>query len=235
MVKKMKKYPRTYHLPFSPEVHSDDKLCDINDVKRIIDEQIEVVISEKLDGGACALKGSEGVMARSHGQETSCSSFNYIKNVHYYPNMQDIIDQNLIVCGENLFAIHSIEYSNLQDFFYVYHIANASNDEFVDYDDLLEWTNTHNMLVVPEIYRGTIPSMQWLEKFLADELKKPSALGGEREGFVVRVKSSFNIEDFSKNVFKYVRKNHVQNKIVDENGNAQHWSRNWVAAKLNKG
>lgn len=27
----MKKYPRTYHLPFSPEVHSDDKLCDIND------------------------------------------------------------------------------------------------------------------------------------------------------------------------------------------------------------
>lgn len=53
MVKKMKKYPRTYHLPFSPEVHSDDKLCDISDVKHIIDEKIEVVISEKLDGGAC--------------------------------------------------------------------------------------------------------------------------------------------------------------------------------------
>ena len=103
-----------------------------------------------------------------------------------------------------------------------------STDEFVDYDDLLEWTDSHNMLVVPEIYRGTIPSMQWLEKFMVDELNKPSDLGGEREGFVARVKSAFPADDFSKCVFKYVRKNHVQ---IDAN----HWSKSWVAAKLNKG
>ena len=223
----MKKYPRTYHLPFSPEVHSDDKLCDINDVKRIIDEQIEVVISEKADGGNCCLK-AEGVFARSHGQETSCSSFNYIKNVHFYPNMQDITEQNLSVFGENMYAIHAIEYTNLQDFFYMFHILNHNTDEFMDMDDVTEWAGNHNMLVVPEIYRGTIPSLQWLEKFLADELKKPSALGGEREGFVVRVKSAFPADDFSKRVFKYVRKGHVQE-------DADHWSRNWVAAKLNKG
>lgn len=176
----------------------------------------------------CALKGSEGVMARSHGQETSCSSFNYIKNVHYYPNMQDIIDQNLIVCGENLFAIHSIEYSNLQDFFYVYHIVDGNSNTFIDYDDMVQWATTHNMLVVPEVYRGTIPSLQWLEKFMADELKKPSNLGGVKEGFVVRVKSAFPVEDFSKHVFKYVRKGHVATP-------EKHWSKSWVAAKLNNG
>lgn len=174
----------------------------------------------------CALK-STGVYARSHGQETSCSSFNYIKNVHFYPNMQDITDQNLTVFGENLYAIHSIEYTNLQDFFYMFHILNHNTDEFMDADDVTEWAGNHNMLVVPEVYRGTIPSMQWLEKFLLDELKKPSALGGEREGFVVRVKSAFPADDFSKNVFKLVRSGHVQSD--------EHWSRNWVAAKLNRG
>ena len=231
----MKKYPRTYHLPFSPEVHSDDKLCDVSDLYRIIDEQVEVVITEKLDGGACCLKAHAGVMARSHGQETSCSSFNYIKNVHYYPNMQDIIEQNLMICGENMFAIHSIEYTNLQDYFYVFNIVDGNAMQFMNYDSVVDWANTHNMLTVPEVYRGKIPSLQWLEKFLAVELKKPSGLGGHREGFVVRVKSAFPVDDFSKNVFKYVRANHVQNKIDDETGKIQHWSRNWVAAKLNKG
>ena len=222
----MKKYPRTYHLPFSPEVHSDDKLCDIADLYRIIDEQVEVVITEKTDGGNFCLK-SEGVFARSHGQETSCSSFNYIKNVHFYPNMQDITDQNLMVFGENMFAIHSIEYTNLQDFFYVFNIVERDTGLFKDFDSVVEWATEHNMLTVPEVYRGTIPSLQWLEKFLADELKKSCVLGGPREGFVVRVKGAFPADDFSKNVFKYVRKNHV---AVD----SEHWSRNWVAAKLNK-
>ncbi len=222
----MKKYPRTYHLPFSPEVHSDDKLCDINDVKRIIDEQIEVVISEKVDGGNFCYR-SEGLMARSHGQETSCSSVNYIKNVHYYPNLQDITEQNLMIFGENMYAIHSIEYTNLQDFAYVFNIVDRNKDEFMAIDDVVEWAESHNMTMVPEVYRGVIPSLQWLEKFLADELKKPSALGGVREGFVVRVQNSFPTESFSNNVFKYVRKGHVATDT--------HWSRNWVAAKLNKG
>jgi hypothetical protein len=52
----------------------------------------------------------------------------------------------------------------------------------------------------------------------------PSALGGIREGFVVRTEASFMEDDFGQNVLKYVRANHVQ---TDE-----HWTRNWRKAQL---
>ena len=125
----------------------------------------------------CCLK-AEGVFARSHGQETRCSSFNYIKNVHYYPNRQEIIESNIQVFGENMYAIHSIEYTNLQDYFYMFNIVDRNKDEFMAIDDVIAWAESHNMLMVPEVYRGEIPSLQWLEKFLEDESKKQSALGG---------------------------------------------------------
>jgi hypothetical protein len=112
----MKKYPRTYHLPFSPEVHSDDKVCNVSDIITIINSGIEVVITEKLDGGNCCLS-SDGVYARSHSQVTSCPTFNYIKNVHYYPNLLNILESNIKVFGENLFAIHSLEYHNIIPYF----------------------------------------------------------------------------------------------------------------------
>jgi hypothetical protein len=55
-------------------------------------------------------------------------------------------------------------------------------------------------------------------------MKAPSALGGIREGFVVRTEASFMEDDFGQNVLKYVRANHVQ---TDE-----HWTRNWRKAQL---
>ena len=219
----MKKYPRTYHLPFSPEVHSDDKVCDILDLEKIIERKIPVVITAKLDGGNSALT-PQGVFARSHAQETSCPSFNYIKNVHYYPNVEEITKDDLKVFGENLFAIHSIEYENLKDYFYVFNIVKG--DRFLSFDDVEEWATNHNMQTVPVIYEGIIPSVAWLEKYLAYELKQPCELGNTREGFVVRVKDWFPVSEFSKNVFKYVRSGHVQSD--------EHWSRNWKQAKLNK-
>ena len=48
----------------------------------------------------------------------------------------------------------------------------------------------------------------------------------EVEGFVVRNVDSFAYEDFSKNVAKYVRKNHVQ---TDE-----HWTKNWQPNKVDE-
>ena len=219
----MEKYPRTFHLSFSPEIHSDDKVCNMEYVNELIDNEIEIVISEKADGGNCALKPT-GVFARSHSQETSCATFNYIKNVHYYPNMMDIIDSNLNVFGENLFAIHSIEYTALKDYFYVFNILDKNSNEYLSFDNVLKWSEAHKMKTVPVVYIGKIESIEWLENFLSNELKNPSDLGGEREGFVIRIKSSFHEDDFQKSVFKYVRRGHVQTE--------KHWSKNWVQAKL---
>lgn len=221
----MDKYPRTYHLSFSPEIHSDDKVCDMNDIITMIDEGIEFVITEKIDGGNTTLH-KDGVFARSHSKPTTCPTFNYIKNVHYYPNFENIKWDNVMIFGENMFAIHSIEYTNLKDYFYVFNIMDRRTCMFYDYFHMVQWSLKHNMKTTPLIYSGKIESLKWLEEFLFNELQKPSELGGEKEGFVIRRKGEFNKNDFSKNVFKYVRKGHVQ---TDE-----HWSKHWRQAKINR-
>ena len=76
------KYGRTYHIYFSPEIHSDDKTISDVSCEDILNG--EVVITYKMDGGNCGIKPIEGVFARSHSQVTDCPTFNYIKNVHYY-------------------------------------------------------------------------------------------------------------------------------------------------------
>ena len=220
----MKKYPRTYHLPFSPEIHSDDKVCDVLDLQKIIDDKTPVVITTKMDGGNCCLS-ADGVFARSHAQETTCPTFNYIKNVHYYPNIQSITDNDFKIFGENMFGIHSIEYNNLTDYFYVFNIV--SNDKFLPFKVAKDVAKVLNMQTVPVVYEGVIPSLSWLEKFLATELKQPNdILGGVREGFVIRVADEFLVSEFSRNVFKYVRRGHI--------ATTEHWSKNWKQAKLNK-
>jgi hypothetical protein len=41
-----------------------------------------------------------------------------------------------------------------------------------------------------------------------------------KEGYVVRLASSFKFDDFNKSVAKFVRKNHVQTN--------EHWTKNWI-------
>lgn len=210
-------------MPFSPEIHSDDKVCNIADLQKLIDNNTEIIITEKLDGGNTCF-ASDGIYARSHSQETSCPTFDYIKNVYYSPNKHEL--KNKKVFGENMFAIHSIEYTNLKNYFYAFNILQTDIGRYMSWDSVLDWCINHNIETIPVIYEGKIESLKWLEIFLASELKKESALGGKREGFVVRIRKSFHFEDFDKVVFKYVREGHVQ---TDE-----HWSKNWKQAKLVK-
>ena len=221
----MIKYPRTLHLSCSPGKTQDDKTCDTADIQKLIDDGVDFVITSKLDGGNCALK-SDGVFARSHAAPTYCTTFDYVKNVHYYANLPLIQDDGLVVFGENLFAIHSIEYTNLKDYFYMFGVVLQETETFVDWDTLLDYAEKMRMPVVPVVYEGKIESLEWLENFINQQMESESALGGEQEGFVVRVRSAFSVDEFGSKVFKWVRRNHIS---TDE-----HWRKNWKQAKLNK-
>lgn len=59
-----KKYPRTYHLPFSPGTTSDDKKLGADWFKDY--EGKEIVLTAKLDGENNAMNVQD-VYARSHG------------------------------------------------------------------------------------------------------------------------------------------------------------------------
>ena len=82
-----------------------------------------------------------------------------------------------------------------------------------------------NIPHVPELWRGMIYKEEDLQKLVEKYVHDSEWYGDIREGVVVRLTSSFPIDDFKYYVCKWVRPNHVQ---TDE-----HWTRNWKKAELN--
>ena len=216
----MKKYPRTFHLPFSPEVHSDDKVINPMYLKNFIGR--EVVISEKMDGENSCLKGDQGVFARSHQIQTKNPWTTLLKQ-HYYENLQNI-NKDIWYFMENLYAVHSIEYKELKEYFLMFGAYLSKDDLWASWHEVELLSTTINLKTPPVLFKGEFTSIKDIQKWMDSEIKKPSKYGKEREGFVIRVSGAFRGEDFHKNVAKYVRKGHVQ---TDE-----HWTKNWKKAEL---
>jgi len=212
------KYKRTYHFSFSPEIHSDDKVQ--FNISSLIGK--EIVITEKGDGGNTGMNYLN-LYGRTHAVPTNCSTFDYIKAVHFYPK-KDKFNKDYMYFGENMYAIHSIKYTNLKDYFYLFNIQNK--DVMLSFDAMLEEAKRLNFKTVPVVFRGIIKTEKELKEFLEKEIKKESYWGGEIEGFVVRIVEEFKIADFSKKVVKYVRKGHVQSD--------KHWKQNWKKQELAK-
>lgn len=201
------KYPRTYHLPFSEGYTSDDKV--LKDDSHLIGK--EVVITEKMDGENTSIYNN-GFHARSMDslhKEYHSWLINYMQNFMYY------LPDNYRICGEYLFAKHSIEYNELPTYFMAFSVWNDTV--------CLSWEETEifcknlNVKTVPVLYKGIYDT-----KIVKEIARKTVERGSE--GIVVRLASSYNYNDFDKSVAKFVRKNHVQTD--------KHWSRSEI--KQNK-
>src|SRR3954452_17456364 len=103
-------YPRTPHLPWSPGASSDDVRA--GDLAGLAGR--EVVVTEKLDGENTTLY-ADGLHARSldSGHHPSRA---WIKALH--GRIAPAIPPGRRVCGENLFPRHSLEYGDLESYFY---------------------------------------------------------------------------------------------------------------------
>jgi hypothetical protein len=202
-------------MPFSREKHADDK--EHKNPKIFLNR--EVVVTEKLDGGAAALCEGD-IQARAQGH-TIHGSFDYIKATHAW---KTFAYPGLFWYGENMAGIHSIEYDGLTDFLYLY--ALRRDDRFFSWDDLVSHGVAADMKVVPLVYRGIFRSLDEMERFLDTEIKKPSAFGPTREGFCVRIVEGYDAKDHTEATAKYVRLGHV---LTDS-----HWSQNWRHASLKK-
>ena len=123
---------------------------------------------------------------------------------------------------ENLYGVHSIKYNNLTD--YIHLIAVCNDGLFTSFSYMGLVSENYKMPVVPKLFEGTVNSEENLESLINKFMKKPSIYGDEKEGIVIRPQGTFSFEDFDKNVFKYVREDHIQ---TDEN-----WKKNWKKAEL---
>lgn len=210
------KYPRTMNFPHSRSNSSDDVWW--KDYSLF--EGKEVVVTEKLDGENTTIYPDGGVHARSidtshHASRSWLKQFAAMKSVD--------IPEHLRICGENVFAFHSILYTELPTYFFVFGIYDSDNF-CLSWDETEEWCNLLGLVTTPCIYRG-----KWDEDLICNRLwtgqghfptyeatteshfKFPDTFRPcEAEGYVVRLAEGFPYEDFSTSCAKYVRENHVR-------------------------
>lgn len=188
------KYPRTYHLPWSPGLTDDDRKLPSTSIF----EGRNVVITEKMDGENTSLY-RDYMHARSL-QEDHHESRGWVKKLH--AEICWSIPINWRICGENVYALHSIPYSNLKSYFLVFSIWDENN-VCLSWDDTKEYAEILGLETVPLIYRGI-----WNEEFVKSI---GSNLNTEQiEGYTVRIIDSFPYGAFRKSIAKWVRKGHVQ-------------------------
>jgi len=193
------KFPKIKHLPWSDGINRDDRTFHQKEVDKNFKGK-EVVITEKLDGENTTIYPNY-IHARSIDGRDHWSR-SWVKNLQYKIGYN--IPNEWRVCGENVFATHSIRYSELPTFFLVFSIYNDKN-ECLSWDDTVDYAGLLGVETVPVIYRGSYDDVDWDNLYTGI-----SSYGGEQEGYVVRLADSFPFTHHSVSFAKWVRKNHVQ-------------------------
>lgn len=202
------KYPRTYHVPWSPGVGSDDKVFTQDEVTAMFNNE-NVVVTEKLDGENTTIYHDGTIHARSL-DSPSHETRSWVK--HLATNLVGRIPEGIRICGENVYAKHSIAYTTLNSYFYVFGIYNK--DICLSWEDTKKLCKEFGLIHVPEQYIG-----KWSESAIKQVCGKISRFSNECEGYVIRLAGSFSANEHDVSVAKYVRPNHVQSD--------EHWLKNW--------
>lgn len=191
------KYPRTPHLPWSPGATNDDIYQ--GNLRNF--EGKLVVVTEKMDGENTTLY-PDFVHARSVDSRFH-SSRTWVKALQAEIGYK--IPEGWRICGENLYARHSISYQDLSSYFMAFSAWNDSN-ECLNWEDSKGLFEQLGLVIPKELYLGP-----WCEKTIRNlELDTK-----QQEGYVVRVAGSFHFNDFAQCVSKWVRSSHVTTE--------QHW------------
>ncbi len=190
------KYGRTFHLPWSPGAHDDDKT--LPTASQFFGKR--VIVTKKMDGENTSAYSDGHVHARSidskGGEDRAWVKQFLVNNVCFN------LPEGWRVCGENLWAEHSIHYDDLPSYFLGFSIWNERN-VCLSWDDTLEWFEMLGITPVPVMYDGEFdpalirriePHMDWEKD----------------EGYVIRVADAFKYGDFKSSIAKFVRAGHVQ-------------------------
>lgn len=193
------KYPRTKHLFWSPGATSDDKI--LKDVSCF--DGKTMIITEKMDGENSTLYNDYYHARSLDGRDHPSRS--WIKQFH--ASIKNDIPEGWRICGENLYAKHSVGYDNLKSYFYCFSIWDDTN-YCLSWDDTVEFCGMLGIehvpvLIEPFVWGDSSPNM--IQEFMPHIFNRNVS-----EGYVVRNADKFLYKDFGENVAKWVRPNHVQ-------------------------
>lgn len=224
------KYPRTMNFPWSESNSSDDVWW--KDARFL--EGQEVVMTEKMDGECTTIYPDGHVHARSVDTDRHPSR-SWVKQLAAKVCYEMPVGWRL--CGENLYAYHSIFYTDLPSYFLVFGIYDGDN-RCLPWSEVEEICALLDLHTVPVIYKGPWDEVKvrslWAGKgayptFESSVLnpKFPEDFRPcEAEGYVVRLAGGFPYERFATSCAKYVRANHVKTD--------QHWMERPVVPNLLK-
>ena len=209
----LRKYPRTLYWPSSPSKAPGDRY--IQNPEWYVGA--EVLVTEKLDG-------SNVLLHKGEAYTRGLNKAPWLAMARKYAAWKTFTKDGYLY-GEDIFGVHSIEYDAVTPdrTFYMFNYMDKTG-WFYSCAELMGMAKELDMPMVPWVFYGGFPSVDSINKFFEKEMAKPSLLGGEREGLVMRLARGFYRESFPDVVCKVVRENHVQ---TDE-----HWSKNWKRCKL---
>ena len=195
------KYPRTLHHPTSRGLQSDDRIAP--DLSAF--DGAEVVITEKMDGENTTLY-TDGFHARSldSGRHPARDWLARFQAERGY-----LIPSGWRLCGENLYARHSVTYMSLPAYFLGFSVWSDANI-CSSWDETLSLFSDWDVVPVRTLWRGTYSTSAFSD--VTDALDLDHV-----EGCVMRLAAAFPMADFQRAVVKWVRPGHVQ-------PGAKHWS-----------
>ena len=218
------RFPRTFHFEFSESLQNDDRM--LHSLSALKNRRI--IVSEKLDGENATL-GRNYIHARSTSSKDHPSR-HFVKSIH--ASFKHLIPEGWRICGENMFALHSIYYTGLPSYFFVFAIFNEYNEE-IPWDETVAMCNDLGLIHVPVLYDGiwdldkikecytgvsayegwqpkkTVADFKTFRKMILDGDKIEQFADPTQEGYVTRVSDGFHYDNFASHTAKFVRKSHV--------------------------
>jgi hypothetical protein len=212
------KYPRTMNFPWSGSNSSDDVWW--KDATRFKGKR--VIMTEKMDGECTTIYPDSHVHARSVDTDRHPSR-TWVKQIA--ASFAYELPETMRMCGENVYAYHSIFYTELPSYFLAFGIYDG--DTCISWDEMKEFCEILGVHTVPVLYdgiwdedlirglwagKGAFPTFETA----VSSPKFPDDFSPcEAEGYVVRLAEAFHYEQFAECVAKYVRKDHVKT--------SEHW------------
>lgn len=245
-----RKYKRSLHAHISLGTTSDDRFIPFGYVKAFADMK-DLVLTEKLDGQNNCLS-KKGVFARSH---VAPSAHPWDKPLIDRWNLIKHDLKDLEIFGENMYAIHSIAYRQLESYYYVF--AVREGEYWLSWEEVKFYAAMLDFPTVPEIpIRVKLREMyqenrdenailaQWFEQNLGlsweASVETAGLLGGYdpisgrdcSEGFVVRNREGFVANDgvlpVAENEFNNLFKLVRPAHVKTD----IHWTKNWKPSPL---
>jgi len=204
------KYPRTPHLAWSAGGEADEMVLE----QTYFQPSQDVVVTEKMDGENMTVYNDK-IHARSIDSGYHASR-TWVKN--FAAKWQGNLGHEERVCGENMYAVHSLKYDELPSYFLGFSFWTGRWCQ--SWDRTLELFEILGVTPVPVLYEGTWDqTTRWIQGYHANPLNDQV-----REGYVVRSRDEFALDEFRQSVAKYVRPNHVtsdahwRHNKLDKNG-----------------